>query len=240
MIRWQFPKFPQYPQLQQVHIVFMGKQEGNLSYEREPFSLVQPRRQELWQQLQVDGLDSVVELKQVHGSAMVWDNQHSYPQLPEADGHSTAQVGVGLLIKTADCQPVFIVDIRAKYLLALHVGWRGNRSNFIAQAVHGFCDNYDLKPTELLAVRGPSLGPERAEFVNFAKEWPESFSPWLKLPEHTMDLWALTKWQLQVAGILPEYIYGVDLCTHTLAQDYFSHRADANAGRQASLIWIKG
>lgn len=55
-----------------------------------------------------------------------------------------------------------------------------------------------------------------------------------------MDLWRLTREQLRRAGIPDERIYGIDLCTRSLADDFFSYRADRNCGRQASLIWLEG
>jgi len=105
--------------------------------------------------------------------------------------------------------------------------------------VQAFCRHFGFSHLELFAVRGPSLGPARAEFVNAAHEWPAPFLAWFNKETKTMDLWGLTNAQLQKAGLLPERIYGINLCTLDNQETFFSHRANSESGRQASLIWIE-
>ena len=52
-----------------------------------------------------------------------------------------------------------------------------------------------------------------------------------------MDLWGLTRWQLEQAGLLPRNIYGIDLCTASCNRQFFSYRCVKTSGRQASVIW---
>lgn len=123
--------------------------------------------------------------------------------------------------------------------MALHVGWRGNRNDFILEAVSKFCEKYRLNAKDLLAVRGPSLGPKEAQFVNFDTEWGATYAAWFNIQEQTLDLWELTRHQLRQAGLLQENIHGLDFCTKTMHKQYFSHRQDNQTGRQASLIWFE-
>lgn len=187
------------------------------------------------------GLDGWAECRQVHGDVMVFDPAPldlATPPQTEADGLATSRPGLGLVIKTADCQPVLIAHESGRYVAALHVGWRGNRIDFPASGVRAFCDRYGLAPRDLLAVRGPSLGPAAAEFVNFDREWGDDFARWFRTRERTMDLWTLTRHQLAQAGLAPERIHALDLCTGTLADTFFSYRRERVTGRQASIIWI--
>ncbi len=180
------------------------------------------------------------ELSQIHGDVLVFEpDAITARDLPrhEADGHATCRSGFALMIKTADCQPILIAHKNASHIMALHVGWRGNRMCFIEKAIKQFCAQYALYPKDLLAVRGPSLGV--AEFVNFEKEWGDAFRPWFEEGTHMMDLWGLTRHQLASAGLLPQHIYGIDLCTATLNALFFSHRKEHLSGRQASVIWIE-
>ncbi len=183
----------------------------------------------------------ICELSQVHGDAIVFDPTATLAEgLPihEADGQATNKAGCALMIKTADCQPILFAHEGGKHIMALHVGWRGNRIGFIATAIKRFCKQYALRPQELMAVRGPSLGPAAAEFVNFSQEWGQSFAPWFTESTRTMDLWALTRHQLQEAGLMPSRIFGLDMCTKTMHQQFFSHRYEKKSGRQASLIYF--
>ena len=188
------------------------------------------------------GLEAVAELKQVHGTHIVFEPeaeallQADKPPSVEGDGLAASRPGLGLLIKTADCQPLFFAHESGRAVAALHVGWRANRINFPASGLRTFCARYRCAPDEVLAVRGPSLGPASAEFVHFEREWGDAYAPWLDAKRRTMDLWRLTRNQLEEAGMAPERIFSLDLCTATSPQ-FFSYRRDNPTGRQANLIW---
>ncbi|WP_022662976.1 peptidoglycan editing factor PgeF [Paucidesulfovibrio longus] len=182
-------------------------------------------------------LKALVDCTQVHGDDMRLDAKPG--MRCEADGLTTAEPGIGLMIKTADCQPILLAHESGKYAAALHAGWRGNKINFPATGVRVFCEHYGLKPSELLAVRGPSLGPDQAEFQNFEDDFGPGFEPWFNPETRTMNLWELTRHQLAEAGLAPERIFGLDLCTKSREEDFFSYRRDKTTGRQAGIIWIK-
>lgn len=191
------------------------------------------------------GLSRIAELNQIHSDRVVFDPQEAPlepdtlpPVFPDGDGLATSEAGLGLLIRTADCQPLLLAHERQGHIAAFHVGWRGNRMEFPASGVRAFCAQYQLRPEELLAVRGPSLGPAKSEFVNFEKEWGDAFLPWYTRQTQTMNLWKLTCAQLVDAGLHPDRIFSLDLCTASLPEMFFSYRRDRKCGRQASLIWI--
>lgn len=191
------------------------------------------------------GLSGLAECYQVHGVNLLFEpapeSDPLAPQrLDQADGLASSQAGVGLLIKTADCQPVLLADATGAHIMALHVGWRGNRANFPKIAVEAFCRRYNLAPENLFAIRGPSLGPEAAEFVNFDEEWGPEYEPWFDVRQKRMNLWALTKDQLLKAGLSLDHLAGAPICTYVNHHAWFSYRRDHHAGRQAALIWIAG
>jgi YfiH family protein len=188
------------------------------------------------------GLDGLADVRQVHGDVTVFEPEAADPgtdPAQEADGMAVSRPGLGLMIKTADCQPILLAHASGRFVAALHVGWRGNRINYPGTGVREFCARYDLDPASVFAVRGPSLGPAAAEFVNFADEWGPEFLPWFDAARRTMDLWRLTRSQLESAGLLPERIFSLDLCTYSLPDALFSFRRDAHCGRQGSVIWIE-
>ncbi len=188
------------------------------------------------------GFSAFAETKQVHGDRVIFEpNPASFekPSFEEADAMATSQKDFALMIKTADCQPILIAHMGGEHILALHVGWRGNRMGFPMIAIEKFCERYRLDPKDLMAVRGPSLGPYRSEFVDFAKEWPQEFKTWYDEESKCMDLWLLTHQQLILAGLEPRNIFSLDLCTSTMCSTFFSYRINKKCGRQASLIWIE-
>ena len=187
-----------------------GELSGNISFNvGDSEKKVLESRQGLIAQLK--GLDQWSECHQVHGTSIVKEplpTEIVADKLPEADGMMTSQKGLGLMLKTADCQPLFIANKEGTCIMALHVGWRGNRAAFPQIAVKDFCAHYGVRPQNLVAVRGPSLGPAAAEFVNFDTDFGPEFSRWHDPETKRVNLWAMTRWQLQEAGVPQENIFG--------------------------------
>ncbi len=188
------------------------------------------------------GFHTWSECKQVHGDRTMFDPDFGDTEGPgsvEADGLATTEPGRGLIIKTADCQPVFVAHRDGGHIMALHAGWRGNRIGYLGTAIAQFCAHYGLKPSDLLAVRGPSLGPAASEFVNYDSEWGPDFAQWYDAHTRHVDLWQLTRDQLLAAGLPSEHLYAIDLCTACLPSHFFSYRTEKVTGRMANVLWIE-
>lgn len=237
-----------FPGLDRVGCAFTTREGGasappfdgrNLSFDvgDEPEAVL-ANREEVRREL---GFRHWQETRQVHGTGIAFDPDPALPQdrpATEADGMTTAAPGTALVIKTADCQPILLAHASGRYVAGLHAGWRGNVADFPGIGVRAFCARYGLEPKDVLAVRGPSLGPAAAQFVHFDREFGPDFAPWRDPKRATVDLWALTRHQLERAGLRPENIHAVDRCT---AADpaFFSYRRDGRTGRQAGIVWIR-
>jgi YfiH family protein len=194
------------------------------------------------------GLTGWCECRQIHGDVIHFDPEPAAPEAEpvlEGDGLATATPGIGLVIKTADCQPLLLAHVSGRYVAALHVGWRGNQINFPGSGVAAFCARYGLDPADIHASRGPSLGPTSAQFVNFDDDFGPGFESYYNRLTQTADLWRLTRDQLAGAGVPRAQIFGMDMCTMTREETFFSYRRACaspvkGTGRQAGVIWIKG
>jgi len=218
---------------------------ANLSFEvGDDPSAVRANRRLLHDRL---GLAGWCECRQVHGDAIHFDPASADPEaepILEGDGLATATPGMGLIVKTADCQPLILAHRAGRHVAALHVGWRGNKLDFPGSGVARFCERYSLSPADILAVRGPSLGPSASQFVNFDTDFGPGFEAYRDRVTQTADLWRMTRDQLRAAGIPPHQIYGLDLCTLTHADTFFSYRRACAApvkatGRQVGVVWVK-
>lgn len=214
---------------------------GNISFAvGDNPELVQANREDLRRTL---GLDTLMDTKQVHGVTTVFEPEPSSAATSEeptveADGMATSRSGMGLMVKSADCQPILIAHESGRFVAGLHAGWQGNRQNYPGVAVGELCSYYQVQPGSLFAVRGPSLGPSASEFIHFDAEWGPDFARWYAERERTVNLWLLAKDQLLAAGILPERLFALDLCTFSLDL-FYSFRRNKVTGRQGSVIWIQ-
>lgn len=187
------------------------------------------------------------ECRQVHGDVTHFDPPPTQPEEPpvlEGDGLATATPGLGLVVKVADCQPILLAHRSGRYIAALHAGWRGNKINYPGTGVRRICEHYSLDPADIFAVRGPSLSPAAAEFVNFQDDFGPGFKDYFNPETRMVDLWRMTRDQLMAAGVPEAQIHGVDLCTLGHDDTFFSYRKACASpvkatGRQAGIIWIK-
>jgi YfiH family protein len=145
---------------------------------------------------------------------------------------------VFLVIQTADCQSVMMVDPKKKVVANAHVGWRGNIQNIIGRTIREMKYVFGSDPSDLKAAIGPSLGPCCAEFINYKAE----FTPALWRYGDTrnrFDLWAVSLHQLAAAGVMKENIVLSRVCTKCHSDRFFSYRARHVTGRFASAIALR-
>jgi YfiH family protein len=102
------------------------------------------------------GLEPVI-MHQLHS-----DTVHRLDAAPAGklggDALMTDVPGLLLVIRTADCLPVFLVDAENRAVAAVHCGWRGTEKRILEKAARAMGRAYGLKPTELLAALGPCIG----------------------------------------------------------------------------------
>jgi YfiH family protein len=92
-------------------------------------------------------------LRQIH-SGLVWTD----PAPGQAgDGMLTARPGRLLAIRTADCCPILIADVRRRVVAAVHAGWRGALARIAEKAVGEMRRQFGSDPADLRAALGPSI-----------------------------------------------------------------------------------
>lgn len=230
----------QFPELANVYCLFQGIPENSSAKNKAWGNPEESRvlRNELLEKYAHLGLEAIASVHQVHGVDVVRKPKPmECGDPPQADGMCDDRPGLGLLIKTADCQPLLLAHASGKYVMAIHSGWRANRAGFPKLAVEYFCAAYDILPADIFAVRGPSLCPRCSEFVNYEAEWGPDFEKWHDPESGCVNLWQMTRDQLCEAGLEESRIFGIDLCTAENADQLFSYRKNRNCGRQASIIW---
>ncbi|MCK4838059.1 MAG: laccase domain-containing protein [Desulfobulbaceae bacterium] len=183
------------------------------------------------------GFKTMVSARQVHGNKVLVIDRDQDQDL-EVDGYDALITDrpIALLIQQADCQAVILHDPVKQVVGAAHVGWRGSVLGSIGATVRAMADNFASDPADLRAAISPSLGPCCAEFVNYRRELPEWLHDFQVQPNY-FDFWAISRAQLQGAGLLPVNINTAGICT-CCSSDHFSYRRSRVTGRGATVIGL--
>ncbi|MGB8957685.1 MAG: peptidoglycan editing factor PgeF [Candidatus Aminicenantales bacterium] len=103
------------------------------------------------------GLHAVI-MRQMHSDII-----HRLAEAPgkklEGDALMTNVPGLLLVIRTADCLPVLLVDEENRAVAAVHCGWRGTEKRILEKSVKAMGEAYGSKPADTMAALGPCIGP---------------------------------------------------------------------------------
>jgi len=164
----------------------------------------------------------------------------------EGDALITDRPGILLLVKTADCLPVLVVDRPNRAVAAVHCGWRGTLKKVLEKTLWAMHQSYDSDFASLSVVLGPCIGKACYEVGEDVREifqsehLPEDFfvrHP-SKKKKYMFDLRGANRAQILDLGVPEKNIFSVDTCTHC-DSDLFSYRRDRdNAGRLVNFIGI--
>jgi YfiH family protein len=185
-------------------------------------------------------------LDQVHSREM-----HFIDALPDrrltGDALATRLPGIFLIIKTADCLPLFLVDESQPVIAAVHSGWRGSQKRIAEHAVRELQVHYGCRPSSLLAALGPCIGPECYEVgEDVRQEFEAAGFPLDILRPHPavrgkylLDLVSANRRQLESQGLKKKNIFTVGICTHC-DNRLLSYRRDRNkTARLFNFIGVK-
>lgn len=182
------------------------------------------------------GLDpaAVARMQQVHEARVVAVERPG--DVGTADGLVTARPDLGLLVTVADCLPVFLADLEAGVIAALHAGWRGILAGVLEAGIEAAAAA-GAAPARLEAVLGPSIGsccfevgPEvAARFEAAASRRGRGDRP-------HVDLAAAARRRLEAAGVRRTAIRGPEACTRCRSDVFFSARAGEPTGRMVGFI----
>jgi hypothetical protein len=161
----------------------------------------------------------------------------------EGDALVTSLRKIILIIKTADCLPILLVDKKHKAVAAVHCGWKGTASLLIQKVLLKMKAVYGSDMSLLMAALGPCIGPncyEVGEDVRkkFGGE-AEAFRPHpLKPEKYFLNLQQANLIQMRKLGMKDDNIFCIPECTHC-GNDFYSYRRnEQNEERMLSFIGL--
>lgn len=177
--------------------------------------------------------------KQVHGDRILLVSAPMADQEKEADGLVTNQRKLALVIRTADCIPVFFLASTSPAVGLVHAGWRGIQKGIIFRMIE-FLDRYFGAPSRSLRV---ALGPAiRESCYEVGEEFADYFPDFVRRKEskYYCDLPGVVKKQLVDMNIPPFSIIDSGLCTVCSGEQFFSARREGiQTGRLLSAIMLR-
>jgi YfiH family protein len=178
--------------------------------------------------------------RQVHGTQVAIWNSKALPAADlrlDGDALITNRESAALVIQTADCQAIIIIDPVRRVVANIHSGWRGSVGNIIGSTIQAMTIEYNCRPRDMVCGIGPSLGPCCAEFVNYRDELPGSFRGYRRSGDH-FDFWEISRDQMLEAGVPGDHISVSGICTKCNQHLFFSYRGNRRTGRFATVVGI--
>jgi YfiH family protein len=184
-------------------------------------------------------------VNQVHGGMVVEASSYN-GAAPDADGLWTRSPSDLLVIRAADCAPVWIVDPAHKTIALVHAGWRGVAAGVIEHAIESLA-SAGAYSADLHAAIGPHLGPccfeVGPEVAARFEDDPGAVLPAISLLVErkrddgaALDLSAAIVHRLASAGVDPARIGASTACTRCRADLFHSYRRNGTGGPLMAAI----
>ena len=163
-----------------------------------------------------------------------------------ADGILTKSNKISLGILTADCAPVFFIDVKKKIICAIHAGWKGAKTNIIKNGVKLMLE-YGSKLNNIISCIGPCIGKDSysvkvdffKQFISENKTNEKFFKIIQKNKFMKFNLASYINFKIKEIGIKKNFYKNFD--TYKDEKNFFSYRRskdkkEMDCGRCISII----
>jgi len=167
------------------------------------------------------GIRFIASMNQTHSDVVTFVKS---PRVYDSDGIYTEKPKLGLVVQTADCMPILLID--KKRIGAIHSGWRGLKNNIVEKAMKKFDVN------QLSISIGPHAQSCCYEIKEDVKKYFNDYTEvrddmfFLNMSQVLKDLSEEQGFQLEISSI----------CT-ICNSSYNSYRENKTSKRQFGVIW---
>ena len=167
------------------------------------------------------GIKFIASMNQTHSDVVTFVKS---PRVYDSDGIYTEKPKLGLVVQTADCMPILLID--KKRIGAIHSGWRGLKNNIVEKAMKKFDVN------QLSISIGPHAQSCCYEIKEDVKKYFNDYTEvrddmfFLNMSQVLKDLSEEKGFQLEISSI----------CT-ICNSSYNSYRENKTSKRQFGVIW---
>jgi len=161
-----------------------------------------------------------------------------YPNVhKDTDALVTRETNLGLVIMSADCAPIVLVDPIAHVVGVVHAGWQGMLVGVVENSVEGMLD-LGAETQNMKAIIGPTISAKNfsanQDRYEEVKNKVPSAAVKLSNGDYAVDIrkgikTQLAKYQIKTTDL--------NICTFE-NKDLFSYRRDPITGRNATVVWL--
>ena len=188
-------------------------------------------------------LDNLTSNIQIHSDIVHSVNTETVGMKREGDALVTNLKNVPLLVFTADCVPVALIDGKNKVIGVAHAGWRGTYEEIAKKTVLKMKEEHGSNPEDIIAVIGPSIGEccyqvsedlynkfkDRFNTTNY-----ELYS--IKEDSFYLNLQNINKYSLKFCGVKDENIINTAICTSCNNDKFHSYRMHNKTDKRIGLL----
>jgi len=165
-------------------------------------------------------------------------------RIADVDALVTNAPNVPLLLRYADCVPIFFFDPVRRAIGVAHAGWRGTVRKIAARTAQTMFDTFGTRPRDLIACIAPSIGPccyrvGDDVIAQVRAAFDDADDLLLAQPDGGVhfDLWQANARQLGALGVAQIEI--AQICTAHHTDEFHSWRAErGTTGRFGAIIAI--
>lgn len=161
-------------------------------------------------------MDRAVQAEQPHGNRVAVVEKEMQMRVPDVDALATKMVGLALVVRVADCGPVYFYDPMQRVIALAHSGRRGTEGNIVGATIAALGKNFGSRPEDLVVQLGPCIRP----------------------PHYEIDFAAEIGRQARAAGVTKFFDDGI--CTASNLSRYYSYRAEkGKTGRMWAVLMLE-
>lgn len=224
--------------LDSLKIGVAAKAVNHIDYSSE-FDIIRNHEKALIKKITKIDQKDILMLNQIHKDDIILiDNPPKEESLyiASADGMITNICELCLVIRTADCVPVFAFDIKKNILGVAHSGWRGCNLLVSQKLVRKITRVFGSEYKDIYVFILPSIGPNS---YSINKDVAGLFKKDIIIKNNKifLNLWENIENSLIDEGISRENIFNARKCTLLNKNDFFSYR-NRELGRNLNFGYI--
>ena len=187
-------------------------------------------------------LDNLTSNMQIHSDIVNRVCVEDIGVRKEGDALITDLKNVPLIVFTADCVPVVMIDKKNKAIGVAHAGWRGTFEEISKNTIHMMIESYKTNPADLYCIIGPSIGSccyevSKDLYDKFNNRFYKAQNISHEMnSKYFLNLWNINKATLIDLGVSEDNIVSLDLCTNCNSDLLHSYRAHNKTDRRIGTI----